>query len=83
MLAAPFPVSDFNQYLSRFSAFSGDAGGTNVHFAATTADGRATVYYACSFTYSPGAGGLLGALGLGQAPYSSVACVPGAVVVTR
>ena len=83
MLAAPFPVSDFSQYSSRFSAFAGEAGGTNMHFTATSADGKATVYYACSFTYSPGAQGLLGAIGLGQAPYYTATCVPGAVVVTR
>lgn len=81
MLAAPFPMTDFSTYMSRFSAFTGEPAGATVHFPLTSEDGKATVYYACHFSYSPGAQGLLGELGLGAAPYSSATCVPAAVVV--
>ena len=45
----------------------------------STGDGG-TVAYACQATNSPGTPGLLGALGLGSSPSSSLTCVPAAVV---
>ena len=75
------PFGDFSTYMSRISPFTGEPTATTMHLPATSDNGRATVYYACQFTHSPGAQGLLGALGLGAAPYSAVTCVPAAVVV--
>jgi hypothetical protein len=41
----------------------------------------ATVAYACQATDSPGTPGVLGSLGLGSSnPYSSMTCIPAAVV---
>lgn len=39
-----------------------------------------TVAYACQATDSPGTQGVLGSLGLGSSPYSSMTCMPAAVV---
>ncbi|GGV70627.1 MULTISPECIES: hypothetical protein [Streptomyces] len=42
--------------------------------------GGTTVAYACQATESQGTPGLLGALGLGSSPSSSMTCVPATVV---
>ncbi|MEU6737521.1 hypothetical protein ABZ929_30685 [Streptomyces physcomitrii] len=42
--------------------------------------GNTTVAYACQATTTQGTPGLIGSLGLGQGPSSSMTCVPAAVV---
>ncbi|QKW09814.1 hypothetical protein HUT18_28790 [Streptomyces sp. NA04227] len=42
-------------------------------------DTNTTVSYACQATTTQGTGGLIGALGLGQPPSSTITCVPAAV----
>ncbi|MGP4027020.1 hypothetical protein [Actinomadura sp. 3N407] len=42
--------------------------------------GSTTVVYACQATYSPGTTGLLGTGLFAQPAYSTLTCVPGAVV---
>jgi hypothetical protein len=42
-------------------------------------DGGTTVAYACQATTTQGTGGLIGSLGLGQAPGRTMTCIPAAV----
>lgn len=57
----------------------------NRHYEANTPQGGGsqggggTVAYACQATTTQGTGGLLGSLGLGQAPGQTMTCVPAAV----
>jgi hypothetical protein len=68
--------------LSLVNMFFTNANYTTYAFPAHGDGGHgATVAYACQAANSPGTAGLLGSLGLGsQNPYSSMTCMPAAVV---